>query len=252
MPRTFEYLLNAMEAAAQEQKPAEHEYGEKRRRVFQYVQDLFSNHQRRNDDATAASVLVRELEHQLADANLKLDYVRHALKEDYDKIIELRSMRLAAPTNAATQGQERNAETTALQVAPAVAAPSAGTPRTDRLRAILCDADGLPCFAGSSTDRLEAQLALMDLDRLERELADKEEALSEAGDRLLGWRKRALKAEAAQSATQPTAGVELLREWQTLYKEILANFLPQARTTQGGLAARTDEFLAAVGGKSDG
>jgi len=92
----------------------------------------------------------------------------------------------------------------------------------------------------------------MDLDRLERELADKEEALSEAGDRLLGWRKRALKAEAAQSATQPTAGVELLREWQTLYKEILANFLPQARTTQGGLAARTDEFLAAVGGKSDG
>jgi len=69
MPRTFEYLLNAMEAAAQEQKPAEHEYGEKRRRVFQYVQYLFSNYQRRNDDATAASVLVRELERELAEAH---------------------------------------------------------------------------------------------------------------------------------------------------------------------------------------
>jgi hypothetical protein len=37
MSRTFEYLLNAMEAASQEKNPAEHGYAEKRRRVFECV-----------------------------------------------------------------------------------------------------------------------------------------------------------------------------------------------------------------------
>jgi len=99
-------------------------------------------------------------------------------------------------------------------------------------------------------------LALFDrhVCQLERELAEQEERIRRLWKMVDANEKAAERAEAqaAQSATQPTAGVELLREWQTLYKEIFANFLPQARTTQGGLAARTDEFLAAVGGKSDG
>lgn len=51
------------------------------------------------------------------------------------------------------------------------------TPRTDRLRAILCDPEGTPCFVGNDDDRREAQLALQDLDRCERELAAAQEAM---------------------------------------------------------------------------
>lgn len=40
MPSQFEYLLNAMERAAQEEKPAEHGYAEKRRAVLDFVRDL--------------------------------------------------------------------------------------------------------------------------------------------------------------------------------------------------------------------
>lgn len=35
--RTFEYLLNQMEHAAQQEKPADHDYAGKRRAVFAYV-----------------------------------------------------------------------------------------------------------------------------------------------------------------------------------------------------------------------
>jgi hypothetical protein len=62
MPRTFEYLLNAMEAAALEKEPAKHGYAEKRQRVFQYVQDLFSDYMRRHKDATDAAIRLRQLD----------------------------------------------------------------------------------------------------------------------------------------------------------------------------------------------
>lgn len=41
-PRAFEYLLNAMERAAQEENPAEHGYADKRSAVFAYVRNLES------------------------------------------------------------------------------------------------------------------------------------------------------------------------------------------------------------------
>lgn len=44
MPRTFEYLLNAMEHAAQADKPSSLAYGAKRRAVFQHVQDLWDDY----------------------------------------------------------------------------------------------------------------------------------------------------------------------------------------------------------------
>lgn len=44
MPRSFEYMLNAMEHAAQQPNPASHAYAEKRRAVFQYVQDLWDDY----------------------------------------------------------------------------------------------------------------------------------------------------------------------------------------------------------------
>ena len=42
MPRTFEYLLNAMDRAAMENHPAEHGYGAKRKAVLNYVSKLQS------------------------------------------------------------------------------------------------------------------------------------------------------------------------------------------------------------------
>jgi hypothetical protein len=36
----FDYLLNALESAAQADKPAEHGYAEERRALFAYVRDL--------------------------------------------------------------------------------------------------------------------------------------------------------------------------------------------------------------------
>jgi hypothetical protein len=44
MPRTFEYLLNAMEAAAQAYNPHREGYAEKRRAVFQHVEDLWADY----------------------------------------------------------------------------------------------------------------------------------------------------------------------------------------------------------------
>lgn len=38
--RSFEYLLNTMERAAQEANPAEHDYAAKRKAVFDYVRRL--------------------------------------------------------------------------------------------------------------------------------------------------------------------------------------------------------------------
>jgi hypothetical protein len=38
--RKFEYLLNAMEYAGQQENPAEHGYRQKREAVFAYVHDL--------------------------------------------------------------------------------------------------------------------------------------------------------------------------------------------------------------------
>ena len=38
--RTFEYLLNAMENAAQSENPAKNGYAAKRRAVFEYVESL--------------------------------------------------------------------------------------------------------------------------------------------------------------------------------------------------------------------
>lgn len=39
-PSKFDYLLNAFEAASQSDKPAEHGYGDKRRKLYAYVRDL--------------------------------------------------------------------------------------------------------------------------------------------------------------------------------------------------------------------
>lgn len=51
MSRTFEYLLNAMENAAQSDRPAEQGYAAKRRAVFQHVEDLQADYLRRHNDA---------------------------------------------------------------------------------------------------------------------------------------------------------------------------------------------------------
>jgi hypothetical protein len=50
-----------MEAAAREKNPAEHGYAEKRRRVFEYVEDIFSDYLRRHNDACNATEALREL-----------------------------------------------------------------------------------------------------------------------------------------------------------------------------------------------
>lgn len=46
MPRTFEFLLNAFEAAAHDDQPADVGYAEKRRAVFQHVEDLWNDYMR--------------------------------------------------------------------------------------------------------------------------------------------------------------------------------------------------------------
>lgn len=46
MPRTFEYLLNALEAAAHDDAPADVGYAEKRKAVLQYVSDLYGDARR--------------------------------------------------------------------------------------------------------------------------------------------------------------------------------------------------------------
>lgn len=117
-----------------------------------------------------------------------------------------------------------------LSEQPAVAAPSAGTPRRDGLLAIkpgmwrewkdadfhdlstLCgqlERDLTEAQAEASLWRDRADRVIKERDRIGRELAEAQEALGEAGDRILDWRQRALNAEAAQSASASTQG-----EWR--------------------------------------
>lgn len=46
MPRTFEFLMNDFEAAAHDDAPADVGYAEKRRAVFQHVEDLWDDYMR--------------------------------------------------------------------------------------------------------------------------------------------------------------------------------------------------------------
>jgi len=125
--------------------------------------------------------------------------------------------------------------------------------------------------------RLNATVERLNVEngRLERELADKEEALSEVGDRLLGWRKRALKAEATQSASVPTTEMCGAPRYFIAYCETPGRTLEGARMymqncgvsidswpawahiekghiTKSAVAAIVWHMMEAVRGKSDG
>jgi len=113
--------------------------------------------------------------------------------------------------------------------------------------------------------RLNATVERLNVEngRLERELADKEDALSEAGDRILDWRKRALKAEAAQSAIGDSALLPGLHKALELSDQCRAYFEMSARPLSADhewfvrvkLASeieRIERSVVPIGGKSDG
>jgi hypothetical protein len=86
MPRTFEYLLNAMEAAAQAYNPHKEGYAEKRRAVFQHVEDLWSDYMRllrekqdslvpsATEERSLDDMSVQELQGLLARVNMLLQH----------------------------------------------------------------------------------------------------------------------------------------------------------------------------------
>lgn len=114
MPRTFEYLLNAMENAAAAHNPHLEGYGKKRQAVFQHVEDLWDDYMRllreKQDRLDAPSVPSSEAE-KIAQLEWLLKETKDQLAHDQKELFALKSAQSATalpmvPTEAMIQAME--------------------------------------------------------------------------------------------------------------------------------------------------